>query len=274
MIVVAGASGRTGKRVASGLLAAGCRVRVLLRRASEREAWLARGAEVEVMSLQDAAALAHAVRDAHALYALVPEDSSAQAFRAERRRIVAALAGLSVEHIVLLSASAAALPDGNGPAAELHVAERALLEAAHKLTVIRSAYFQENLLAMVRNGVMLNFFPERERPVSMVATQDVAQLALGCLLQPPARSEVVDLVGPLYSLRQAAEIIGATLGKALRVVDIPPPEQAALLLRAGLPDELARSLPELYACLDGLVPCGDRMVAGVTTLEETARGGR
>lgn len=262
MIVVAGASGRTGKRVASGLLTAGRKVRVLLHSASEREAWLAGGAEVEVLSLEDAPALARAVRGADGLYALVPEDLRAREFRGARRRIVHALSSLAVPHVVLLSASAAALPDGNGPAAELHLAERAL--RARKLTVIRASYFQENLLASMHAGVLPNFFADADQPLPMVATRDVAELALRCLLEPA--HEIIDLLGPRCSMRQAAQVIGSSLQ------DVARTDQARMLMRAGVPDELAHSLPELYACLPGLLPSGDRLVAGSTTLEETVRG--
>ncbi len=279
MFVVAGASGRTGKVVASALLAERRVVRVLVRDGAAGEAWRARGAQVQLGSLDDEVALQRALEGAEALYALVPEDLSARELRALRRRIVDALAaavrGSAVSHVVLLSADAAVLPEGNGPARELHYAENALRAAASRLTALRASYFQENVSSVwalaAREGIYPNFLPSADLAISMIATRDVAQRAVRALLEPPSESEIVDLVGPMYSAREAAERLGAVLGKPLHVVDIPAREHAAAFMRAGAPPEFAASLAELYACLATrrVQPAGDRMLAGTTTLEET-----
>lgn len=62
MFVIAGATGQVGSRVAENLLAAGLPVRVLVREAAKGESWRARGAEVAVANLTNAASLAGALR--------------------------------------------------------------------------------------------------------------------------------------------------------------------------------------------------------------------
>src|SRR5579863_7705323 len=72
MFVISGVSGHTGAVAANTLLAAGKKVRVIVRDAQKGEAWRARGADVAVASLDDAGALATAIAGADGFYALVP----------------------------------------------------------------------------------------------------------------------------------------------------------------------------------------------------------
>jgi uncharacterized protein YbjT (DUF2867 family) len=229
--------------------------------------------------LEDAAALERALQGAEALYALLPEDMAAREPATQRKRMVAALASAvranAVAHVVLLSADAAALAAGNGPARELHLAESELRAAAATLSVLRACYFQENVLAAlgaaIRDGVYPNFLPSADLELPMVATRDVAEVAVSCLLEEVKRSELIDVVGPLYSARRAAQLLGAALGKQLHVVDVPAEEQLAAFVHGGMSGEFAAALVELYTCIAaGKVRReGDRSVAGATTLEQT-----
>lgn len=255
MYVVAGASGRTGSRVAEALLAERLPVRVWVR--AELESWRARGADARNVELEDSAAVVAAARGARALYALVPDQAR------DRRAIVDALAAAArvVPHVVLLSAAPAALASHNGPCALLHQAELRLRELT-KLCALRPCTFQESVRA--HEGVYQHFFGARRVP--LVATRDVAALAVRCLLEP--REETVDLVGPEYDGSEIAAALAA------RLVDVPPHQHVAALMQSGLPAPTAQSVAELYACLGRLTPCGDRLLAGATTLAETLRAGR
>ncbi|HEX5661567.1 MAG TPA: NAD(P)H-binding protein, partial [Polyangiales bacterium] len=103
MYVIAGASGRTGARVAEALLAERLPVRVLVRDAAQAETWRGRGAEARVLALEDGEALREALIGARAFYALVPDQAS------DRMAVVDALVDTSRTHVVLLSAAPAAL---------------------------------------------------------------------------------------------------------------------------------------------------------------------
>lgn len=279
MFVVAGASGKTGRVVAEALLSQGRKVRVLARDVLQAEVWRRRGAEVATAAFEDGPALAQALDGASGFYALLPETFATQDFHAHRRlmaetmaRIVAAA---RVPHVVFLSAAAAVLPDGNGPAKDLHFAENALRATNGTVTVIRASYFQENVLSALpaaeHEGIYPNFFPSAEIAFPTIATRDVGKLAARCLLEPPAKSEVVDLVGPMYSVRQLAEKLGAALGRELHVVDVPAGAHVEVLTtQAGLPRQIAEAVAEMFACLASgrVAPRGDRMVPGTTTLDE------
>jgi uncharacterized protein YbjT (DUF2867 family) len=283
MFVISGASGRTGRVVAETLLEQGKKVRVVARTSAKAGALAARGAEVAVASLDDARALRRALEGATGFYAILPDDPSLQDFHGARRRMVDAMTtavrASGVPYVVFLSQPAAMLPDGNGPAQDLHYAENAFRTAAPKVSVIRASYFQENVLDAAyparQEGIYPNFLPSADFAFPTVATRDIGALAARLLVDPPVRSEVIDLVGPTYSARDMAERLGKAIGKSVHVVDIPPAAHVeALTMKAGLPRPFAEALAEMFACLaTGRVrPQGDRVVSGTTTLEQVLSG--
>src|SRR4051812_45868774 len=117
MFVISGASGHTGSVVASTLLARGAKVRVIVRDAQKGETWKQKGAEVALASLDDAKALAEALRGADGVYALVPPDFVSDDPLATQGRVVdawaQAVAAAKPKHVVLLSSVGAELPAGN-----------------------------------------------------------------------------------------------------------------------------------------------------------------
>lgn len=283
MFVIAGASGRTGRVVADTLLSQGRRVRVIVRDAAKGDSFKARGAEVAVASLDDAGGLARALDGASSFFALLPEDLSTADFHGHRRRMADAMAAAvresCIPQVVLLSAAAAVLPDGNGPAKDLHYAEQALRSAAPKLTIVRASYFQDNVLGAAaparHEGVYPNFLPSADFAFPTIATRDVGRVAARLLVEPPQRSEVIDLIGPSYSARDMAEKLGRALDKTVRVVDVPAAAHVEVLTKAGLPKQFAEALAEMFACFASgrVTPQGDRVERGATTLEEVLRDG-
>jgi uncharacterized protein YbjT (DUF2867 family) len=117
-------------------------------------------------------------------------------------------------------------------------------------------------------GIFPSFLPA-DYPLNMIATKDIGALAAESLASPPTGSEVVDLIGPAYSNRQVAEKLGAALGKALNVVEIPQPGWVDALKQGGMSQALAEMMAEMYgAGASGkLVPKGDRLVNGKTPID-------
>jgi uncharacterized protein YbjT (DUF2867 family) len=281
MFVVAGVTGHVGSVVAKELLGHGEKVKVLVRDAAKGAAWSKMGAEVAVGGLDDGKALAGALRGATGLFTLLPPNYQVSGFYAFQRKLADAIAAAvkesAVPHVVELSSVGADLAEGTGPIKGLHYLENALRATGVRLTAIRAGYFQENAansLAPAKNaGIFPNMMPSADYPIPMIATRDIGLLAAHELMMPSPRSEVVDLHGPSYSVRQVAELLGAALGKKLQVVDVPPQGQVGAMVQAGMSQELAEIFAEMNAGFASgrIRPVGDRMKMGRTTLDTVIR---
>jgi uncharacterized protein YbjT (DUF2867 family) len=277
--VVAGATGRVGSVVAHELLSRGVSVTVIVRSEQARTEWRNRGASVAVGSLDDETFLTTVFAGTDAGFVLLPENVDPANFHGARRQMADAIAGAvsasGIPHVVMLSAVAAVLPDGNGPAKDLHYLENRLASTTARCTILRSAYFQDNVGGMVgparHAGIYPNFMPSDEFAFPMIATTDVGRFAADALLAPRARSETVLLAGPSYTPQEVAIRLGGALGKPVHVVGIPPEQQVGALVGAGLPEQLAEAVVEMMAAFGkGLIrPTGDRTLMGMTTIDET-----
>jgi uncharacterized protein YbjT (DUF2867 family) len=278
MYVISGVTGHVGSAAAKELLAKKKSVKVIVRDAAKGVVWAQQGAQLAVGSLDDVLFLTGALKGAEGFFALLPPNFAVPDLYAAQRKtsdaISAAVKASGVPHVVLLSSVGADLSSGNGPIKGLNYLENALRGTGTTLSAIRAGYFQENIansLAPARQGgIFPNFMATADYLVPMIATKDIGRLAAELLLAKPAKSENVDLRGPAYSVRQAAQLLGKALGKELKVVDIPSAGHVEALTKAGFPEHIAKSFAEMY---DGfgkgrIKPCGDRLVQGKTELAE------
>ncbi len=280
--VVAGVSGHVGSVVARDLLAAGDTVTVVVHDAKKGTEWSSRGAKVAAGSLDDAGFVAETLKGADGFFTLIPPHYASGDIYAAQRKSADALASAikksAVPLVVLLSSVGADRADKNGPIKGLHYAEGKFRETGTKLVALRSGSFQENVAGAVaaakQAGIYPNFLPSADIPSPQVATRDVGHEAAKLLRSPPARSEVVDLVGPAFTGRQIAEKIGKLLGKTLNIVDIPAAGHVDALKQAGVPADVAAAFAEMYAGFIAglLVPKGDRTINVTTPIDDVLPG--
>jgi len=225
MFVITGATGHTGSVAAETLLAAGKEVRVVVRDAAKAERLKALGAEVVVVDLGDAGALARAARGAEGIFLLSPPELAASDFISERRRLtqsqVDALAAVEVRHVVLLSSIGAQQTAGTGIIASVHNAEQQLRAARVPATFVRAAYFVENWGAVVQavkqDGVLPSFIAADQR-VPMVSTVDIGRTVAQALLDGPRGERVIELSGPSdVSPNDVATTLSGILGSQVVV---------------------------------------------------------
>lgn len=281
MFVISAATGRVGTAIVEALLSRGVPVRALVRQEQAARVWRGRGAEAAVADLRDEAALTEAIDGARGFFTLMPFDlfvADLDAYAHEVSESVAsAVRRARVPHTVMLSSGGADLEQGTGPIRGLHLMEQALRGSGTTLTALRSGHFQEKFTDVLESarheGVYPVFASSADVPLPMVATEDIAQVAVEELLAGPRHSESVDLVGPAYTEREVAEALGGVLGRRLEVVTIPEAGWAGALGDAGFAPHIARSLAELYAADEqGLLrPRGDRSVRVSTELPVTIR---
>lgn len=251
--LVAGVSGHTGAVVAQSLLDQKQKVRVLVRDAAKGERWKKRGAEVAVGSVEDAHALANALRGADAAYLLVPPPPhDASGVLARSRRIVEAFLqtvnGSHLKHVVFLSSVGAQHKEGTGIVQGLHAAEEALKASKVPFTFLRASSFMENWAGMLepaKDGLLPAFLPE-DFKYPQVATHDIGLVAAALLSEHPKAHRVVELAGPVEaSPKDVAAVLSKLLGSEVMVVSTPASEQAKAMQGFGFSVELASLFQEL-----------------------------
>ena len=280
MFAVAGVTGNTGKATALALLAAGKKVRVIVRDAEKGRAFAEKGAEVAVADLGDAEALHKALTGVDGAYLLVPP-AMVPAFFAYQAKttdaIVAAVTAARVPHVVFLSSFGAELSEGTGPVLALHRAEQILAQLADtKVTFLRAGYFIENLassLGGLAHGVLPGFYPV-DLTLPFVATQDIGAAAAQLLIEGP-QTGVVEVSSQAGSMTTAAEAASRISGKTIQAQSMPLSAMIPALKGFGIPDEMAQGLHDLTQTLtagNGGWDKAHRHIQGTTTIETVLRG--
>jgi uncharacterized protein YbjT (DUF2867 family) len=154
MIVVTGATGRTGRRVTEGLLARGEKVRVVGRDAKKLAPLVQLGAQPFVGNVEDVESMKSGFDNASAVYLVLPEDTSQQDLRGHQERVsdsyAAAVSKAHVPFVVNLSSIGAQHPEKTGPIVGLHNQEQKLDQVTGlNVLHLRAAYFMENLFMSV-----------------------------------------------------------------------------------------------------------------------------
>jgi len=280
IFVVAGATGHVGSVVAGDLLAAGHKVRAIVRSVAKAKALADQGAEILAGELSDVGFLTRALRGADGAFLLLPPPANyATNVRALQDRVAhaeaTAVAESGVRHVVLLSSWGAEKPSGTGPIVGLHVLEEALKKTGAISTFLRAGSFTENLLnvlpAAQYQGILPNFFPP-EHKLATIATRDIAAAAVRALLSPPAATQVVYALGTYeYSAVDQAAYLSKKLGKEIKLVNLPVSAASSAIQQGGVGASMANLLQEMYeGAMKGLlgVEPGHRVEKGTTTLEQ------
>jgi uncharacterized protein YbjT (DUF2867 family) len=258
MFVVLGATGNTGKVVASALLAQGKGVRVVVHNAAKGHALKDEGADVAVADVEDRAALERALSGAEGAYVLLPPALTSSQFRVDNDRraknIAAAIGAAGVGHVVLLSSIGAQHADGTGTILSLHDAEATIGAAlsaggrARAITFLRAAYFMENW-AIALQGVAQGILPTfllADKATPMVATRDIGRAAARLLAEGGRGTRIINLAGPReYSPADVAAALGRVVGRPIVAQQFPEETMAAALEAAGMSPELSRLFQEL-----------------------------
>ncbi|MFG3003005.1 Rossmann-fold NAD(P)-binding domain-containing protein [Streptomyces calvus] len=233
-VVVTGASGRTGSRVARAARAAGLTVRAASR--STGFDWTDRSTWPDVL------------RGATAAYLVHPLDVGAPGTAEAVGDLARTAVGLGVRRLVLLSARGEdrALPT-----------EEALHASGADWTVVRAAWFAQNfgegpLAEELRRGELV--FPAGEVGEPFVDVRDIAEVVVAALTGGERYvGRTLAVTGPrLLSWREAVAEIAAATGRPLVYRAVPARDYGEALAAFGVPPEEAAFLTELFAeLLDG-----------------------
>lgn len=249
MILITAATGQVGGRAATDLIAAGHRVRALVRKpaaAPELD-----GAEVVRGSFDDDASLARALAGVDTLF-LAGRDSPESVD--QQRHVLAHAAREGVSHIVKLSAIGARADSEVALMREHDEVDDLVRSGNATWTLLAPHLFLQNLLRAAevvrRTGVLSA--PVGHLEIPLIDTRDVGAAA-AVVLGAPARhsGRTYPLTGPAaYTYASVAAAIAATIERPVRYEAVSPAEQEALLLAAGMPGWRAFDLAHIASAYD------------------------
>jgi Predicted nucleoside-diphosphate-sugar epimerases len=234
LTLVAGGTGKTGRRVVERLKARGIPVRVGSRAASPRFDW------------DDPRTWAPALSGVTAVYLAYHPDLAYPGAAQKIAEFAALAEAAGVRRVVLLS--------GRGEEAA-HAAERGVRESGMAWTVLRSAWLNQNFdegefAGAVRAGVIA--LPAGDVAEPFVDAGDIADVAVAALTEPGHDGRIYELTGPrLLTFAEVAEEIGRASGRTVRYLPVSADEFRAAA-SAAMPADQAKLLTELFTVtLDG-----------------------
>jgi NAD(P)H dehydrogenase (quinone) len=238
MYAVTGVTGQVGGAVAQHLLAAGQPVRAVVRDEAKGESWKARGCEVAVADLADPMAVTLALRGVAAVFVVIPPMFDPSPGFPEIHALIDELRTALLEarpgEVVCLSTVGAQATQPN-LLSQLGLVEQVLGELPMPVAFLRAAWFMENALWDVpaaRAGVVRSFLQPLNKPVPMVATDDIGHLGATMLRESWSGRRVVELEGPSRpSPNDVATAFGKVLGHPVRM-EVEPREGWEALFRA------------------------------------------
>lgn len=236
-VLVLAPTGKTGRRVAERLRAAGIQVRARSRRSTPTFSW------------QDPATWDAALDGVHGVYLAYSPDLPVPGAVEHVAAFAARARAAGVERLVMLS--------GRGEAAAQEAEQRAR-EHLPQLTCLRAGWFWQNFTEgdfspMVTSGVLA--LPVDETPEPFVDCEDIAEVAVAALLDEPGApggrsrhaGQTYELTGPVtMTFAQAAHALSAQRGHPVRFVAQTLPEAHAAWETAGVPAETRWLLGELF----------------------------
>jgi len=239
MILVTGGTGGVGSELLRLLSKAGIATRALARHPQRAQAlpgitWIAG-------DLSKPGTLTSAFEGARTLFLLT---SYYEDMVELQHNAISAARAAGVTYVVKISAFAAS-DHSRAPVGRWHYQiEKELQESGLGWTILRPHHFMQNLLAQAEyvrtEGVVYSASGDGKIPY--VDGRDVAAVAFVTLTQPGHLGKKYVVTGSeAISYRQAAEIIGAAIGKPVRFVDESPDEARARRVREGLPPAVVES---------------------------------
>jgi uncharacterized protein YbjT (DUF2867 family) len=248
MFAITGITGQVGGAVARALIDNGQRVRAVVRNAEKGAAWARKGCEVAVADLYDAAALKKAFAGVQGVFFLLPPVFDPSPDFSEARRVIAAVReALEVARpskVVSLSTIGAQALQPN-LLQQHQLQEKSLGTLPLPITFLRAAWFMENAtwdVAPARTtGVIPSFLYPLDKPVPMVATEDIGRVAAELLQETWQGRRVVELEGARLSPNDIAAAFGRVLEREVRMEAVPRATWEALFKSQGMKNPVPRA---------------------------------
>lgn len=271
-VIVTGSLGNISKPLTETLVAQGHHVTVVSSDQKKKAAIEALGATPAIGSISDVKFLTDTLKDADALYAMIPlsftEPDLGDYLRRMAQNYVQALKLAGTKRVVLMSGWAADLIQGEN-------VEDVFNDLKTSLTIMRPAVFYTNfyqsidlikgkgligkfltlrylgLWALItgKTGLLMGNYGGEDRIV-FVSPKDIADAVAEELLLHPEKKMIRYVGSEEMTCNEAAKIIGAAVGKPwLKWVLLSDKEMLQGLKMAKVPEKLAGTLVEMQAAM-------------------------
>ena len=248
MILVTGATGKTGRALVRQIVAMGMPVRALVRDRAKVAELEAEGAEIVVGDLGKAETLAPALVGIDKAYLITAADPAQVMLHSN---FIRAAKQAGVRHIVRHSVRGAEL-DSPIKIARWHATSQKELEhSGIAWTHLQPVYSMQNFLTFASTIESQGTFyaPMKDGALSMVDARDVAAVAAAVLIESvPHQDKTYLVTGPeALTFADAAEQLSAVLAKPIRYTDITPENARKALVQKGVPEWYVDDLLGFYA---------------------------
>jgi uncharacterized protein YbjT (DUF2867 family) len=247
MYAVTGITGKVGAAVARSLLSADQPVRAVVRDPGKGAAWADLGCQIAVADFADAGSLAKAFEGTDGVFAMLPPVFDPSPGFVEARKFIAsmytALAVAKPKKVVALSTIGADSPNPNLLNA-LGLMEDALKTLPMPVTFLRAAWFMENAawdIASARKGSLQSYLQPLDRPLPMIATDDVGRTAAALLQERWEGRRVVELESAQrVSPNTLADAFARVLAQPVRAQAVPRDRWEAIFRAQGMKNPTPR----------------------------------
>ncbi|KAA0700025.1 NAD-dependent epimerase/dehydratase family protein [Neorhizobium sp. P12A] len=281
MFAVTGITGQVGGVIASRLLEKGLPVRAVVRNAEKGAVWKERGAEIALADMADAEALTKAFSGVDAAFLLIPPTFDPTPGFPEVRSVITALKTALVaakpKKVVCLSTIGAQATEFN-LLNQLGLVEQELSDLPMPIAFLRAGWFMENSAWDVgpakEAGIIPSFLYPLDKPVPMVAVDDIGALGAEMLQEDWTGKRVVQLEGParIRPLDIAAAFASA-LGKPVKAEVVARETWEELFRSQGMknPEPRMRMLDGFNESWIEFEGGESASLKGKTTIEAVAR---
>jgi uncharacterized protein YbjT (DUF2867 family) len=247
MFAVTGITGKVGGAVARSLLNDGLAVRAVVRDAAKGSSWAARGCEIAVADLDDAAPLAAAFTGVEGAFAMLPPMFDPSPGFPEAKAMIATLRAALFEalplRVVVLSTVGA---DARRPNLlnQLGLLEGALADLPLPITFLRPGWFMENAAADIasasKTGVIRSFLQPLDHAVPMTTTEDVGRTAASLLQEDWVSHRIVELQAERVTPNAIAAAFAKALNRSVRAEAVPRARWEEIFRSEGMRNPLPR----------------------------------
>jgi len=225
MILITGATGRTGSHVARELAARGLAVRALVRNPTKAAALAAAGVELVTGDAGDAESVRAAMRGVNKVAVIFPNGEQQLALE---KQVVDVAVAAGVAHILKIS-SMESLPTARNPTHRVHWdSEQHIRASGAAWTMVRPSFYMQNFFA---NAATIKaegkfYYPFGERgAAALTDSRDAGFFAAHCLATTGHENKSYDITSPdKLSFHDVAAVFSRELG---RQIDYVPQDPAA-----------------------------------------------